>query len=207
MQTSSEQKKPNHRAWCTQPPSGYKRPPTFAQTNGRKGRAAMQAACNRARWTRFSDSQHAGMAAWGPRPTRHATGAPDAACKQLHCHLRHHRASSVAEPMPRLEVTQRTTQQRQHGATVNAAESGPAETTVAGGRKQRSRRRPGSRPIRGQQENPLSRREDRAPMIRSSNGSRTRNGRPANHSPRRINSAAAQVALLAGEAGDASPSP
>src|SRR5688572_27655134 len=29
--------------------------PTFAQTNGRKGRAAMQAACNRARWTRFSD--------------------------------------------------------------------------------------------------------------------------------------------------------
>jgi hypothetical protein len=33
--------------------------PTFAQTNGRKGRAAMQAACNRARWTRSSDSQHA----------------------------------------------------------------------------------------------------------------------------------------------------
>jgi hypothetical protein len=46
-------------AWRTQPPSGYKRPPTFAQTNGRKGRAAMQAACNRARCTRFSDSQHA----------------------------------------------------------------------------------------------------------------------------------------------------
>jgi hypothetical protein len=37
--------------------------PTFAQTNGQKGRAAMQAACNRARWTRFSDSQHAGMEA------------------------------------------------------------------------------------------------------------------------------------------------
>ena len=55
MQTGSEQKKPNRRAWCTQPPSGYKRFPTFAQTNGRKGRAAMQAACNRARWTRFSD--------------------------------------------------------------------------------------------------------------------------------------------------------
>jgi hypothetical protein len=51
----SEQKKPNRRAWCAQPPSGYKRPPTFAQTNGREGRAAMQAACNRARWTRFSD--------------------------------------------------------------------------------------------------------------------------------------------------------
>jgi hypothetical protein len=145
--------------------------------------------------------------AWRPRPTRHATGAPDAACRQLHRHLRHHRASSVAEPMPRLEATQRTTQQRQPGATVNAAESGPAVMTVAGGREQRSRRQPSSRPIRGQQENPLSRREDNAPVIRSSNGSRTRNGRPANHSPRRINSAAGQAAPLAGEAGDASPSP
>jgi hypothetical protein len=41
----------------------------------------------------------------------------------------------------------------------------------------------------------------------SPNGSRTRNGRPANHSPRRINSTAGQAAPLAGEAGDASPSP
>jgi hypothetical protein len=145
--------------------------------------------------------------AWRPRPTRHATGAPDAACKQLHRHLRHHRASSVAEPMPRLEATQRTTQRRQPGATVNAAESGPAVMTVAGRREQRSRHQPSSRPIQGQQESLLSRREDDAPVIRSSNGSRTRNGRPANHSPRRINSAAGQAALLAGEAGNASPSP
>jgi hypothetical protein len=145
--------------------------------------------------------------AWRPRPTRHATSAPDAACKQPHRHLRHHRASSVVEPIPRLEATQRTTQQRQPGATVNAAESGPAVMTVAGGRGQRSRRQPSSRPIWGQQESPLSRREDNAPVIRSSNGSRTRNGRPANHSPRRINSAAGQATLLAGEAGDASPSP
>jgi hypothetical protein len=79
--------------------------------------------------------------------------------------------------------------------------------TVAGGREQRSRRQLGSRPIQGQQESLLSRREDDAPVNRSSNGSRTRNGRPANHSPRRINSAAGQAALLAGEAGDASPSP
>jgi hypothetical protein len=145
--------------------------------------------------------------AWRPRPTRHATGAPDAACKQLHRHLRHHRASSVAEPKPRLEATQRTTQQHQPGAAVNATESGPTVMMVAGGREQRSRRQPSSRPIRGQQENPLSRREDDAPVIRSLNGSRMRNGRPANHSPRRINSAAGQAALLAGEAGDASPLP
>jgi hypothetical protein len=145
--------------------------------------------------------------AWRPRPTRHATGALNASCMQLHRHLRHHRASSTAEPMSRLEATQRMTQQRQPGATVNAAKNGPAVMTVADGQEQRSRRQPSSRPLRGQQENPLSRREDNAPVFRSSNGSRTRNGRPANHSPRRINSAAGQAAPLAGEAGDASPSP
>jgi hypothetical protein len=145
--------------------------------------------------------------AWRPRPTRHATGAPDASCEQLHRHLRHHLASSIAEPIPRLEVTQRMTQQRQPSAAVNAVKNGPAVMTVASGREQRSRRQPNSRPIQGQQENPLSRCEDNAPVIRSSNGSRTRDGRPANHSPRRINSMAGQAAPMAGEAGDASPSP
>jgi hypothetical protein len=145
--------------------------------------------------------------AWRPRPTRHATGAPDAPCKQLHRHSRHYRASSTAEPILRLEATQRTTQQRQPGATVDAAKNGPAVMTVAGGQEQQSRRQPSSRPIRGQREKPPSRREDNAPVFCSSNGSRTRNGRPANHSPRRINSAAGQAAPLAGEAGDASPSP
>jgi hypothetical protein len=145
--------------------------------------------------------------AWRPRPTRHATGASDASCKQLHRHLRHYRASSTAEPIPRLEPTQRTTQQRQPGATVNAAKNGPAVMAVAGGQEQRSRRQPSLRPIRGQRENPLSRREDDALVFRSSNGPRTRNGHPTNHSPRRINSTAGQAAPLAGEASDASPSP
>jgi hypothetical protein len=145
--------------------------------------------------------------AWRPRPARRAIAAPDAACKQLHRLMRHHHASSIAEPIPRLEATQHATQQRQPDAAVNATESGPAVMTVAGAREQRSRRQPSSRPIRGRQESPLSRREDDAPVIRSSNGSRTRNGRPANYSPRRINSAAGQAALLAGKAGDASPSP
>jgi hypothetical protein len=144
---------------------------------------------------------------WRPRPTRHATGAPNASCMQLHRHLRHHRATSTAEPIPRLEATQRTTQQRQPGATVNAAKNGPAVMAVAGGQEQRSRCQPSLRPIRGQRENPLSRREDDAPMFRSSNGSHTRNGSPANRTPRRINSTARKVAPLAGEASDASPSP
>jgi hypothetical protein len=145
--------------------------------------------------------------AWGPRPTRHATGASNASCMQLHRHSRHYRASSTTEPVPRLEATQRTTQQRQPGATVNTAKDGPAVMAVAGGQEQWPHRQPSSRPIRGQRESPLSRREENAPVFRSSNGSRTRNGHPANHSPRHINSAAGQAAPLAGEAGDASPLP
>jgi hypothetical protein len=51
------------------------------------------------------------------KSTRRATGAPGAACKQLYL-LRHHRASSIAEPIPRPEATQRATQQRQPDAAV-----------------------------------------------------------------------------------------
>jgi hypothetical protein len=93
------------------------------------------------------------------------------------------------------------------GAMVDAAKNGPAVMAVAGGQKQRSRRQSSSRHLVGQRGNPLPRREDDAPVFRSSNGSRTRNGCPANHSPRRINSAVGQAAPLAGEASDASPSP
>jgi hypothetical protein len=64
-----------------------------------------------------------------------------------------------------------------------------------------------SRPLLGQRENPLPRREDDAPVFRSSNGSRTHKVYPANHSSRRINSAAGQAAPLAGKAGDPSPPP
>jgi hypothetical protein len=63
----------------------------------------------------------------------------------------------------------------------------------------------GLRPLLEQQGSPLPRREDDAPMFRSSNGSR--NDRPTNHSSRRINSAAGQATPLAGEAGDVSPLP
>jgi hypothetical protein len=91
--------------------------------------------------------------------------------------------------------------------TVDAAKNGPAVMAVAGGQMQRSRRQPSSHHLVGQRENPLSRREDDAPVFRSSNGPRTRNGCPTNHSPRRINSTAGQAAPLAGEASDASPPP
>jgi hypothetical protein len=65
----------------------------------------------------------------------------------------------------------------------------------------------GSRPLLEQRESSLPRREDDVPVFRYSNGSRMHNGCPANHSSRRINSAAGQATPLAGEAGDASPPP
>jgi hypothetical protein len=65
----------------------------------------------------------------------------------------------------------------------------------------------GSRPLLGQRESPHPRSEDDAPVFRSSNGSRTHNGCPANHTSRCINSVAGQAAPLAGEAGDALPPP
>jgi hypothetical protein len=63
----------------------------------------------------------------------------------------------------------------------------------------------GSHPLLEQQGSPLPRREDNAPVIRPSNGSR--NGCPANHPSCRINFAAGQATPLAGEAGDVSPPP
>jgi hypothetical protein len=59
---------------------------------------------------------------------------------------------------------------------VDTARNGPTVMAVAGGRKQQSSCQPSSRPLLGQRENPLPRREDGAPVFRSSNGSRTRNG-------------------------------
>jgi hypothetical protein len=164
----------------------------------------MQAACNRAKWARFSDSRHA----------QHGDPAHASRNRRAGCFMQ--ATAPPLAPPPRLLDCGTNTATRGDPAHDPVApawrggqcgQKGPAVMMVAGGREQRSRRQPSSRPIRGQQEDPLSRREDNAPVIRSSNGSRTRNGRPANHSPRRINSAAGQATLLVGKAGDASPSP
>jgi hypothetical protein len=181
-----------------------------------KGRAAMQSACKRAKWAHPFDSNAPGMEAQAHTSCNRRAGCYVQATAPPLAPLR---ASSTAERVPRLEATLRMTQQcppgasvtgqsaSGEGATVDAAKNAPTVMAVAGGRKQQSRRQPSSRPIQGQQGNPLSRRKDSALVFRSSNGSRTRNGCPANHSPRCINSAAGQAAPLAGEAGDASPSP
>jgi hypothetical protein len=66
MQTGPEQKKPNRRAQCMQPPSGCEAFLHFRPDQRTKGRAAMQAACNRAKWARPSDFQRTQHG--GPRP-------------------------------------------------------------------------------------------------------------------------------------------
>jgi hypothetical protein len=142
---------------------------------GRRSQTAARGACNRPAVTSSSPllprpageraGSHAGgmqprqvgaplrlptWPAWKPTPTRHATSAPVATCKQQHRHSHHCHASSTVEPVPRLEATLRMTQQCQPGATVNAAKNGPAVMAVAGGRERRSRRQPSLRPILGQ---------------------------------------------------------
>jgi hypothetical protein len=204
MEAGSEQKKPNCRARCVQPPSGCKRLSTFAQTNGREG----EQPCRR----------HATALSGRTSPTPNTPGTETqahASCdRRAECFV--HTAAPPLAPPPRLLDCGTNTATRGDPAHDPAApawrdgqygQKWPAVMAVAGGQEQRSRRQPSLRPIQGRRENPLSRREDNAPVFRSSNGSRTRNGRPANHSPRRINSAAGQAAPLAGEAGDASPSP
>jgi hypothetical protein len=107
----------------------------------------MQAACNRTKGVHPFDFDTSSM---GPRPTRHVTGASVTTCEKLHRHLRQYRASSTAEPVPRLEATLRMAQQCQpsisvtgqsatgEGATVDMAKSGPAVMVAASGRKQQS---------------------------------------------------------------------
>jgi hypothetical protein len=67
MQAGPEQKKPNRRARCVQPPSGLQAALHFCLDQRAKGRAAVQAACNRANWAHFSDFQHAQHGGLGPR--------------------------------------------------------------------------------------------------------------------------------------------
>jgi hypothetical protein len=84
------------------------------------------------------------------RPTRHVTGVPVTMYGKLHRHLRQCRASSTAEPVPRLKATLRIAQQCQpgasitdqsatgEGATIDMAKSGPTVMAAVGGQRQQS---------------------------------------------------------------------
>jgi hypothetical protein len=181
-----------------------------------KGRTAMQAACNRTKGVHPFDFDASSMEA------------------QAHTSCNQHAGCYVQETAPPLAPLPCLLDCGTSTATRGNPAHDPTVPTrhIGHGSVSRGRRRDGrygqkwaasngggrraeaavktsasSRPLLGQRENPLPRCEDDAPVFRSSNGSRTRNGCPANHSSRRINSAAGQAAPLAGEAGDASLPP
>jgi hypothetical protein len=204
MQAGSEQKKPNRRARCAQPPNGYKRPSTFAQTSGRKG----------GRPCRRHATAPSGRASPTPNTPDMEAQAHASCNRRAECFV--HATAPPLAPLPRLLDCGTNTATRGDPARDPAApawrdgQRGQKWAGSNGGGRRAGAAATSSAKLTshpGQRENPLPRREDSAPMIRSSNGSRTRNGHPSNHSPRRINSAAGRAAPLAGEAGDASPSP
>jgi hypothetical protein len=181
-----------------------------------KRRTAMQAACNHTKGAHPFDSDASSVEA------------------QAHTSCNRRAGYYVREAAPPLALVPRLLDCGTSAATRGDPENGPTMPTehVDHGSVSRGRRRDGrysqkwagsngggrraeaavkssagSRPLLGQRESPLPWREDDAPVFRSSNGSRTHNGCPANHTSRRIDSAAGQATPLAGEAGDASPPP
>jgi hypothetical protein len=181
-----------------------------------KGRTAMQAACNRTKGAHPFDFNASNMEA------------------QAHTSCNWRAGYYVQETAPRLAPVPRLLDCGTGVVTRGDPTHDPTVPTehIGHGSVSRGRRRDGrygqkwadsngggrraeaavkssvsSRPLLGQRENPLPRREDDAPVFRSSNGSRTHNGCPVNHSSHRINSAAGQAAPLASKAGDASPPP
>jgi hypothetical protein len=118
----------------------------------------------------------------GSGPTCHATGTPVTTCEKLHRHSRQCCASSTAEPVPRLEVALRRTQQCQLKVTATGGQpwgrhdgwhgQKRAGSNCSGRRAKAAVKSPaGSRPLLKRRESPLPRREDDSPVPRSSNGS------------------------------------
>jgi hypothetical protein len=157
--------------------------------------------------------------AWRPRPTRHVTGAPVTTCEKtapppalVPCLLDCGTGAAIrGDPAHDPTVP---TEHISHGSVSRGRrrDGGYGQKWVdnnGGGRRAEAAvtSSASSCPLLGQRENPLPRREDDASVFRSSNGSCTHNGCPANHSSRRINSVTGHATPLAGEAGDASPPP
>ena len=177
----------------------------------------MQVACNRTAVAHPFVFVASSGPTWRPRPARHVTGTTVTACKET--------APPLA-PMPRLldcgtSAATRGSPARDptvpmecndHGSVSRGKRRDGRHGQKRTGSNCSSRRAEaavkspvGSRPLLKRQKSPLPRHEDDALVFRSSNGSRTRNRRPANRPSRRINSLAGQATPPAGEAGAVSP--
>jgi hypothetical protein len=181
-----------------------------------KGRTAMQAACNRTKGAHPFDFDASSMEAQAHTSCNRRAGyyvqETASPLAPLPC-LLDCGTSTVTRGNPAHDPTV-PTEYIGHGSVSRGRRrdgrySQKWASSNGGGRRAEAavKSSASSCPLLGQRENPLPRHEDDAPVFRPSNGSRTRNGRPVNHSPRRINSPAGRAAPLAGEAGDASPPP
>jgi hypothetical protein len=201
MQAGPGEKKPNrHARGACNHPAVTSTPPLSPRPAGERAdnHAGGMQPCQVGAPLRLQRAQHGGP---GPRVMQPARRL----LRVSNCTATH-----AATAPPRLRSQYRDSRQpcsASQARRSNAVKNGPAVMVVTGGQEQRSRRQSSLHPIQGQRGSPLSRHEDGALVIRSSNGAHTHNDRLANHSPRRINSAAGQAAPQAGEASDASPSP
>jgi hypothetical protein len=155
--------------------------------------------------------------AWRPRPTCHVTGTTVTACKET---------APPPAPMPRLldcrtSAVTRGSPARDPTVPIECNDHGSVsrgercdgrygqkrtDSNCSNRRVEAAVQSPtGSHPLLKRQRSPLPRSKDNAPVFCSSNGSRTRNRRPANRPSRRINSLAGQATPPAGEAGAVSP--
>jgi hypothetical protein len=171
MQAGPGQKEPNRRAWSAQTAQRLQALLHFRPDQRVKGRTTMQAACNRTKGAHPFDFDASSMEAQA-----------HTSCNRRAGYYVRETAPPLA-PVPRLLDCGRRRDGR-YGQKWAGSNGGGrrAEAAVKSSARSRS--------LLGQRENPLPRREDDAPVFRSSNDSRTHNGCPANHSSRRINSAA-----------------
>jgi hypothetical protein len=158
-----------------------------------------------------------GDPAWRPWPTCHVIGATVTTCKEtapplvpmsrlLDCGTSAAtRGSPARDPTVPIECND-------HGSVSRGERRDGRYDQKRTGSNCSSRRAEaavqsptGSHPLLKRQGSPLPRSKDDAPVFCSSNGSRTRNRRPANHPSRRTNSLAAQATPPTREAGAVSP--
>jgi hypothetical protein len=157
-----------------------------------------------------------GGPAWRPGPTCHVTGATVTTCKEtapplapmsrlLDCRTSAATRSSPRDPAVPIECND-------HGSVSHGDRHDGRYGQKRTGSNCDSRQEEavvqsptGSHPLLKQQGSPLPRSKDNALVLRYSNGSRTRNRRPANRPSRRINSLAGQATPPAGEVGAVSP--
>jgi hypothetical protein len=184
--------------------------PHFRPDQRVKGRTAMQATCNRTKWAHPFDSNASSMGAQAHTSCNRRAGcyvqetAPPPA--PLSC-LLDCRTSTATRGNPVHDPTVPTRRIGHGSVSRGRRRDGRHGQKWAGSNGGGRRAEASVKSSATLTSPPGTAREPSPTAFRSSNGSRTRNGCPANHSSRRINSLAGQAAPLAGEAGDASLPP